>query len=266
MPQIYLVLAVLSIILGKFKDIFSLVNLSDDTKKIIKWLLYGVVLYYVYKLIQHQTNKDKALGDENGSLAIELHNAIYSQAFNLHVPFLGDYHIGNGDENAVLLISEKIKDVTEVSKYYKDLYGIDLYTDLVKILDSEQLATFNANVQKRGGGAISDPSNPSNPSTNPTIKKLKLGDAVYCKNPNNVNIRSAKDPSKILYQVNKNTTYLMVFGKDKGYIGDFVKERNVTINGKIEACYEIDIPYSQQMDIGNINYGLNGLIAKRLLN
>jgi hypothetical protein len=261
MPQLYLILAVLSLLLGKLKDILSTINISEDNKKLIRYLLIGVIFYYVFKLIQHATNKSKALGDANGALAIELNNAIYSQAFNLHVPILGDFHIGNGDENAVLLISEKITDITEVAKFYKDLYDVDLFTDLVKVLDSDQLAKFNENVQARSSGVSPNPNDPTIP-TFPNSKGIKAGTAMYCKTPNNVNVRSATDPTKILYQVNSSTTYLMVFGKGKGYIGDFVKERTVKINNKLYPCYEIDIPYSKQIGVWDINYGLNGLIVK----
>ena len=98
MPQLYLILAVSSLILGNLKDLFSSITISDQTKKLIRWGLIGVVLYSIWKIIQHNVNKTNALGDKNGTLAIQLHEAIYSQAFSLNIWGLGSYHLGNGDE------------------------------------------------------------------------------------------------------------------------------------------------------------------------
>ncbi len=256
MPQLYLVLAVASLLLGNLKDLFSSIKVGDDTKKIIRWGLIGVVIYSIYKIIAHNINKTNALSDVNGSLAVELHTALYSQAINVHIPLLGDYHIGNGDEQAVLAISERITNYSQVAKFYKDLYGVDLYTELEKVLDSSEIAQFNANLQRNTGeeitkeGAIKTPKPPA------------VGAYVYCSAAGNVNIRSAADPNKVLYQVNNKTTYYTVFGKGQGYVGDFVKERKITISGKTYTAWEVDIPYEKQIGMVDLNYGLNGLIVK----
>jgi hypothetical protein len=257
MPQLYLIIAVLSILLGKLKDIFASINLSDEVKAFIKWLLIGLLIYYVYKVITHHVNKQNALGDNNGQLAIELRNAIYSQATSLHVPFFGDYHIGNGDEAAVLAISLRIKDVSQVSAFYKDLYGVDLFEDLAKVLSPEELAQFNQNVSSVKGGNQNTgdiPTTPINiPAPLPPV--VKEGVAVYCK-ANGVNVRRSDDPSKIMYKVNKDS--FGEFGKPLGYVGNFVKRRTEKINGKLINFIEVDIPWQKQ----DLRYGLNGLIAE----
>jgi len=262
MPQLYLIIAVLSLLLGKLKDLFASINLSDDVKKFIKYLLIGLLIYYVYKLITHYVNKQNALGDENGQLAVELHNAIYAQATNFHVPLFGDYHIGNGDEAAVLAISLRIKDINQVSAFYKDLYDIDLFEDLAKVLDSDELATFNKNVASVKGGNLNAGDDPTNSGTTPVFVPqplptvIKSGVAVYCKNSGLVNVRRADDPTKIMYQVDKDS-----FGqlnKPRGYVGDFVKRRTEKIKGKNIKFVEVDLPWTNQQ----LQYGLNGLIAE----
>lgn len=264
MPQLYLIIAVLSLLLGKLKDIFASVNLSDDVKKIIKWSVIGLLLWSVYKLITHYVNKQNALGDDNGQLAVELRNAIYAQATNFHVPFFGDYHIGNGDEAAVLAISTRIKDINQVSAFYKDLYDIDLFEDLAKILDSDQLAQFNKNVKAVKDGNIPDVGDePKTTGTPPVFiptplpKVINPETALYCRSSSKVNVRSAKDPKIIMYSVDKYT-----FAEyKKGFVGDFVKRRVETINGKKINFVEVDIPWYNQ----DLRYGLNGLIAESYL-
>lgn len=258
MPQLYLAVAVISLLLGKLKDLFATIKVSDETKKLIRWGLIGLGLYFVYKIIAHEVNKKNALGDVNGSMAVELHSAIYSQAINLHVPFLGDYHIGNGDEAAILAISERIKDYSQIASFYKDLYGFDLYADLEKVLTSDELATFNANIQKNKAGTTPTPSKPNTTPPKTSTNSTNVGKAVYCTKSSDVNIRSAKDPSKILYKVNNLTTYYGEFGKDKGYVGDFILERKIVVSGVTYSAYEIDIPYEKQ----GLSFGLNGLIVK----
>lgn len=259
MPQLYLILAVASLVLGNLKDLFSSIKVGDDAKKLIRWGLIGVILYTLWKIIAHNINKTNALADENGNLAIQLHEAIYSQAVNFSVWGLGNWHIGNGDESAILAISERIKDLTEVAKFYKDLYGIDLFVDIAKVLDPEELNTFKENVSKVSGGT----SNSGIESVVSTKTPAK-GSPVYCNASGMVNIRSADDSNKVLYQVNSQTTYYSVFGKGKGYVGDFVRERKITIAGVPYTAWEVDIPYEKQFGVGiiGINYGLNGLIVK----
>jgi hypothetical protein len=264
MPQLYLIVAVLSILLGKLKDIFANVSISDDAKKFIKYILIGLLIWYVYRIITHYVNKQNALGDENGKLAIELHNAIYAQATSFHVPFFGDYHIGNGDEAACLAISLRIKDVTQISSFYKDIYDTDLFTDLEKIMSTEELAQFNKNVSGVSGGNIPDTRDePKNGGTTPVIIQtplpVKVADKtrLYCKSTGKVNVRSAKDPSVIMYTVDRKT----FADYETGYVGDFVKDRKEKINGKMIDYVEVDIPWFNQ----DLRYGLNGLIARSYL-
>ncbi|MEA5426805.1 hypothetical protein [Arcicella lustrica] len=259
MPQLYLILGVVTLLLGNLKDLFSSIKIGEQNKKLIRWGLVGVVIYCVYKIIVHNLNKTNALSDVHGSLAVELHTAIYSQAFNLKIWGLGSWHVGNGDEQAVLAISERITNYTQVAKFYKDLYEIDLYTDLEKILDSDQIAQFNANLQRNTGEQITTVGGVASVQT---PKPPAVSSAVYCNASGKVNIRSANDSNKVLYQVDKNTTYYTVFGKGSGYVGDFVRERKITIAGVPYTAWEVDIPYEKQVGLVNLNYGLNGLIVK----
>lgn len=263
MPQLYLAVAVISLLLGKLKDLFASITVSDTNKKIIRWGLIGLLMYFLYRIIEQSVNKSKVLADVNGGIAVELHNAIYAQAMNVHVPFLGDFHIGNGDERAVLVASAKITDYNQVAKYYKTLYGLDLYADLEKILSAEEIAVFNENVQKNGGKAPNTPKNkgttpPVNPKT--TTVNSNVGRAVYCTSETDINVRNANDPSKILYKINKHSPSSDLFGfGGVGYVGDYVKTKKLTLAGKEYWAWEVDIPIAKQ----GFNYGLNGLIVSQ---
>lgn len=253
MPQLYIIALVIGYILTKFKELTEGFSLSENAKKYIKFALIAGGLYTLFKIISRTVNKQNALADKNGSIAVELHNAIYAQATNLHIPLFGDYHIGNADEEAILAISKRISDYAEVAKFYKQLYDFDLYADLEKVLSSEELATFNANIAERTGKAPSDETG-GNVGTSPTptpIPKTSLipvGTAIYCNTKSNVNIRSANDPKKVLYTANNEITYpySVDYFKPKGYLGDFVKRRVETINGIKYNCLQINIPYTKQ--------------------
>ena len=257
MPQIYLLLFIVTSVLGKFKELFKGVKIAPETKKFIRFGLIGLAAYFLYKIISHAMNKTNALSDKDGALAVELHNAIYYQATNFHVPFFGDFHIGNGDEAACLLISERITDYNKTAKFYKDLYDVDLFADLEKILSSEELAKFSENVQRKNTSdtEVVTTTNPPKKSGNVTL----IGKPVYCTNSEKVNIRSAAEPAKILYSVTNKETYYSEFGKAAGYVGNYVKERKITVNNVVYDAFEIDIPFEKQ----GFNFGLNGLIVKK---
>lgn len=259
MPQLYIAVAVISLMLGKLKDLFASINISDTNKKVIRWGLIGLLMYFLYRIIEQSVNKSKVLADVNGGIAVELHNAIYAQAMNVHVPFLGDFHLGNGDERAVLVASAKITDYNQVAKYYKTLYGLDLYADLEKVLTAEEIAVFNENVQKKSGKAPNTPTKkgttpPVNPKT--TTVNSNVGRAVYCTSETDVNVRNANDPSKVLYKINKHSPSSDLLG-GVGYVGNYVKTKKLTLGGKDYWAWEVDIPFAKQ----GFNYGLNGLIV-----
>lgn len=266
MPQLYLIVVVLGILIGKLKDLFAGITIPDSAKQIIKFVLWGALFYYLYKIITHYVNKQNALGDENGSLAVELNNALYSQATKVHVPFFGDYHIGNGDEAAVLAISLRIKDITQVSAFYKDLFDTDLYVDLARVLNTEELAQFNKNIAGVKDGNLPNTKDVQNPKKPPVIatpltQVTKLNVPLFCNSTSKVNLRSAKDPNTILYTVDKNS--FGEVGKPNGYVGSFVKRRTEKVNGQSKPIVfiEVDIPFINQ----GFSWGLNGLIAETYL-
>jgi hypothetical protein len=264
MPQLYLIVAVLSLLLGKLKDIFASIQLSDDVKKIIKYALIGLLIYYVYRIITHYVNKQKALGEDNGQLAIELHNAIFPNGGDIHIPLFGEYNWDNTDEEAVLGISLKIKDINQVSAFYKDLFrGNDLYRDLASGLNPEELAKFNENIKNVKDGNLEDigdkTSNALPVLTNqtPLPPNVAVKTRLYCRSKSKVNVRSSIDPTKILYTVD----YKTFDDYETGYVGDLVKYRTEKIKGKMIDFVQVDIPWYHQ----DLRYGLDGLIAKSYL-
>lgn len=267
MPQLYIIALVIGYILTKFKELTEGFSLSENAKKYLKFALIAGGLYTLFKIISRTVNKQNALADTNGAIAVELHNAIYAQATDISIWLVGDYIFGNSDEAAILAISKRITNYPEVAKFYKQLYGYDLYVHLESCLNSDELAEFNANIAAKSatgtapnaesGGKVGTSNTPSNV---PKTSLLAVGTPIYCNTASNVNIRSANDPTKILYTANNATTYNLPpsYLKPKGYLGDFVKRRVEKINGKTYNCLEIDIPYEKQV----YNYGLNGLVVE----
>lgn len=257
MPQVYLVAVLL--ILGAVKDLWSSINISDNTKKYIRYGFIAIALYQVFKLIQRETNKKKALADISGGLAIELHNAIYSGAIDLW-----GYHIGNGDEAAIMQIATRIYDIDTVSSFYKNLYSTDLFSDLEKVLSTEEYQRFNVIVQQNAIVAKNNPEvlqnqNGTDNTTVPQVKTVsfKAGDKVYldAKLTSKLNVRDADNSAVILYQAFASDTYVGYSGS--GYIGDFVSYKNFTVNGISYKGAILDIPWTKQ----GFSFGKNGLVA-----
>lgn len=253
MPQVYLVAILL--VLGAVKDLWSSVSISDDTKKYIRYAFIAFGLYQVFKLIQRETNKKKALADVSGGLAIELHNAIYSSAIDLF-----GYHIGNGDESAIMQIATRIYEIGTVSSFYKNLYSSDLFADLEKVLSSEEYQRFNVIVQQNTIVAKNNPEVLTGTTDVTNVTKtvvFKAGDKVYLdvKLTNKLNVRDADNPSIVLYQAFASDTYVGYSGS--GYIGDFISYKNFTVNGVSYKGAIVDIPWTKQ----NFSFGKNGLVA-----
>ncbi len=256
MPQVYLVAILL--VLGAVKDLWNSINISDNTKKYIRYAFIAFALYQVFKLIQRETNKKKALQDISGGLAIELHNAIYSGAIDIW-----GYHIGNGDESAILQIATRIYDISTVSSFYKNLYSTDLFSELEKVLSTEEYQKFNVIVQQNAIVAKNNPEvlqsqNPTDNTSTPQLKisSFKAGDKVYLdtKLTTKLNVRDPENPSKLLYQAFSADSYV---GYGIGYIGDFIKYQDFTVNGIKYKGAVLDIPWTKQ----NFSFGQDGLVA-----
>jgi hypothetical protein len=182
MPQILISgLSVLFFI----SELFKSVKLSKRAKYIIAGVLLFIVFRKAYKAYQEAQASEKALGTANGTLAVQLHEAIFSQGtrLKLDVPLVGELfniHVGNGDEEKILEISKKITDYEGVAEQYKLIYNEDLTKDLAKVLDATEIGQFNANVNASktipsGGGSGGTTTTPTNPTG------FKKGDIVYSK-------------------------------------------------------------------------------------
>lgn len=256
MPQVYLVAIVL--ILGAVKDLWNSINIGEDTKRYIRYALLAFGLYKLFQLIQTETNKKKALADVSGGLAVELHNAIYSQAIDLW-----GVHLGNADEDAIMSIATRIYDIGTVSSFYKNLYKSDLFADLEKVLSSTEYQKFNQIVQQNALIAKSNPEVLNQSGTDKTtvpaqkVNNWKVGDAVYL-DPSlttKLNVRDPNNTSIILYMAYMSDKYIGVSGS--GYIGDFIGYKTFYINGIKYNGAVVDIPWSKQ----NFTFGQNGLVA-----
>ncbi|MDI9872237.1 hypothetical protein [Flectobacillus roseus] len=257
MPQVYLVAIVL--ILGAVKDLWNSINIGEDTKRYIRYALLAFGLYKLFKLIQTETNKKKALADVSGGLAVELHNAVYAQAVDVW-----GYHLGNADEDAIMEIATRIFDIGTVSSFYKNLYSADLFADLEKVLSGTEYQKFNQIVQQNAIIAKNNPQvlenqNGTDKTTIPTQKVInwKAGDAVYL-DPNlttKLNVRDPDNTGTVLYMAYMSDTYIGVSGS--GYIGDFIGYKTFYVNGIKYNGAVVDIPWSKQ----NFSFGQNGLVA-----
>lgn len=231
--QFYIIAIVLA--LSSLKGIFETFKLSEENKKIVKIVLIIALLYYVYKFAMEQTNKRKALDDESGQHAVELHNAIYSGAFSV----LG-IHVGNGDEEAILEVSTKITNMDEVSRWYKSLYNLDLFAELEKILSTEEFATFNRNIQANKpietGGQTSSTGTSTNQGENSTVNTgFVKGDKIYS-NVTGLNVRYDKNTDEVLFKAN--------IGE---YLGDFIAYTSFSLDGKTYKAVLIDVPFYKSL-------------------
>lgn len=182
-------------------ELFKSVKISQRTKYIIAGVVLFLVVRKFYKSYQQAQASEKALGTENGTFAVQLHEAIFSMAtrLKLSLPFVGELfniHAGNGDEDGILAISKQITDYEGVAEQYKLIYGEDLTKDLAKVLNADEIGQFNANVKAPkitgGGGGSTGGGSGSGGSTTTNTTGFKKGDIVYSKG--NYKLRDTNPP------------------------------------------------------------------------
>lgn len=169
-------------------ELFKSVKISQRTKYIIAGVVLFVVVRKFYKSYEQAQASEKALGTENGTLAVQLHEAIFAQAtrLKLSLPLVGELfniHAGNGDESKIIEISKQITDYEGVAEQYKLIYKEDLTKDLASVLNPTEIGEFNANVKAPkvitggGGGATGGATG----GTTINTTGFKKGDKVYSK-------------------------------------------------------------------------------------
>lgn len=187
-------------------ELFKSVKISQRTKYILAGLVLFVVVRKFYKSFQQAQASEKALGTENGTFAVQLHEAIFSQAtrLKLSLPFVGELfniHAGNGDESQILAISKTISDYEGVAEQYKLIYGEDLTKDLARVLNSDEIGQFNANVKapKTNQPTVKPPVD----NTATTGASKYTGKKVYAK-VDGLNVRWRENSTIILFKASKN--------------------------------------------------------------
>lgn len=188
-------------------ELFKSVKISQRTKYIIAGVVLFVVVRKFYKSYQQAQASEKALGTENGTFAVQLHEAIFSMAtrLKLSLPFVGELfniHAGNGDESKILEISKQITDYEGVAEQYKLIYdGEDLTKDLARVLNPTEIGQFNANVKapKTNLPTVKPPVD----NTTTTGASRYTGKKVYAK-VDGLNVRWRENSTIILFKASKN--------------------------------------------------------------
>lgn len=199
MQYLFIGISVITFIVELFKS----VRISQRTKYIIAGVVLFVVVRKFYKSYQQSQASEKALGTENGTLAVQLHEAIFAQAtrLKLSLPFVGELfniHAGNGDESKIIEISKQITDYEGVAEQYKLIYNEDLTKDLASVLNPTEIGEFNANVKAPkvitggGGGSTGGGSTGTGGGTTTNTTGFKKGDTVYSKG--NYKLRDTDPP------------------------------------------------------------------------